>query len=330
MKKLTAGIFATILGVTAMGAADAAVTSKGYVDAAVDTVAQSVTDLGTTVASTYATKQALAGEVTARTNADTTLQGNIDELAGTVGTLPEGITATTVVGYVDEKTTGIATSGDITLLQTRVKTIEDDYITTQELTDSQDVQNLTITAAYQAADATTLQVAKDYADTKVYNDTQVKADILANTQAIDAIEADYLKNADLATYATQEYADNAATTAANGKDAAIADAKKAGTDAAQAAATAQAAAEAADGKAVAAQGTADDAAAAAATNAADIVNLKAADAKFELKANVSGAAETTTGKYVLTKIDDGQGNVSFGWELIDRDYVSTDVTPDGQ
>ena len=39
MKKLTAGIFATILGVTAMGAADAAVTSKGYVDAALATKA---------------------------------------------------------------------------------------------------------------------------------------------------------------------------------------------------------------------------------------------------------------------------------------------------
>ena len=32
MKKLTAGIFASILGLTAMGAADAAVTSKAYVD----------------------------------------------------------------------------------------------------------------------------------------------------------------------------------------------------------------------------------------------------------------------------------------------------------
>ena len=104
MKKLTAGIFATILGVTAMGAADAAVTSKGYVDTAIGKVAQSVTDLGTDIAKDYATKKELSDE-------KDILQGNIDELAGTVGTLPEGITATTVVGYVDEKIAGVDAAG---------------------------------------------------------------------------------------------------------------------------------------------------------------------------------------------------------------------------
>ena len=272
MKKLTAGIFATILGVTAMGAADAAVTSKGYVDAALATKANAseVSTLSSTVAS----------HTTAITNlqtADTTLQGDIDELAGNVytktetnnllsdkadkslvGTLPEGTNASTVVGYVQEKTENIATSGDITLLQNRVKTIEDDYITATKLSTSQSEQNTEITNAYTTADATTLQTAKDYADAK---------------------------------------------------DTAIAEAKKAGTDAAAAA---------------------EAAAAVAAENAKDIAVLEKEATSYELKANVSGAAETTTGKYVLTKIVGEGGVASFGWELIDREYTAGDSAPNGQ
>ena len=56
--------------------------------------------------------------------------------------------------------------------------------------------------------------------------------------------------------------------------------------------------------------------------------MKAADATFELKANVSGAQKNVAnGKYVLTMITDENGAVTgYGWELIDRDYVADDVT----
>lgn len=264
MKKLTAGIFASILGLTAIGAADAAVPSTKYVD---DAVAAAQLD----VADTYATKDALTAETNARTQADLTLQGNIDTLTTNttnaladkadksyVGTIPAGSTSGNIVDYVAEKTTGIATSGEITSLQNRVTAIEGDYVTEQELTDSQAAQNTNITAAANAASA---------ADTK---------------------------------------ADNAQTTADN----------------------AAAAASTADGKAVAAQTAANEAKDAAAANATAIegkLSADAAAATYELKANVSGAQDNAeNGKYVLTKIvTQGEGGVevvSYGWELIDREY----------
>ncbi len=214
MKKLTAGIFATILGVTAMGAADAAVTSKGYVDAALATKADAteVSTLSTTVAG-HTTD--IAGLKTA----DTTLQNNINTLAqntttslnlkadkADVGTLPEGTSATTVVEYVDLKTKDIASSDTVTGLTTRVEAIEDDYITTQKLTDSQNAQNTTITAAYQAADATTLQAAKDYADANdadtVYDDAAVRGLIGGNTTAIQNLETNKADKTAIANMAT--------------------------------------------------------------------------------------------------------------------------------
>ena len=49
MKKLTAGIFATLLAVVSTGAANAEIASKGYVDDQVGTVSTQVGSLSTTV-----------------------------------------------------------------------------------------------------------------------------------------------------------------------------------------------------------------------------------------------------------------------------------------
>ena len=104
MKKLTAGIFASILGLTAMGAADAAVTSKAYVDAAVDAVNTEVAkkvdtttyDAGQktqndriqdleTASATHATKDELTAETNARVAADELLQKAIDDIEDVQG-----------------------------------------------------------------------------------------------------------------------------------------------------------------------------------------------------------------------------------------------------
>ena len=53
-------------------------------------------------------------------------QADVDALESLVGTLPEGATASTVVGYVDEKTSGIASESALTALTTRVSTAETD------------------------------------------------------------------------------------------------------------------------------------------------------------------------------------------------------------
>ena len=225
MKKLTAGIFASILGLTAIGAADAAVPSTKYVD---DAVAAAQLD----IADTYATKTALETEESARAQADLTLQGNIDTLTTNttnaladkadksyVGTIPSTSSSTNVVDYVAEKTTGIATSGEITSLQNRVTAIEGDYVTEQELTDSQAAQNTNITAAANAASA---------ADIKAGN-AQAAADnaaAAASTADGKAVAAQTAANEAKDAAATADGKAVAAQTTANeAKDAAAAAAK---------------------------------------------------------------------------------------------------------
>jgi hypothetical protein len=322
MKKLTAGIFASILGLTAMGAADAAVTSKQYVDNAIKAAKTAVTE---SIAGDYATTEALAAETNARTQADSTLQGNIDTLTTNttnklaekadksyVGTIPSTSSSTNVVDYVVEKTSGIASEGAITELDGRLDIIEGDYVTEQELTVSQTNQNTEIKAAYEAADATVLQDAKNYADQNdddtVYDDAEVRGLISGNTTEINTIKgeqttqneaiqglqnAGYITNAALTGYATENWVETKgyATKAeaegyANAKDTAIS--------------AAQTAAENA-------QTTASEAAEAAAA-AAKISTQKGNDGVYVLTATVAGDSTT------------------YKWEIITRNGTETDET----
>ena len=326
MKKLTAGIFATILGVTAMGAADAAVTSKSYVDAAVGTVAQSVTNLGTTVENTYATKQALG-------TAKDTLQDNIDAVAlvanaaatkAEVGTPDEGKTVVGMIkaveanAYDDKEVRGLIT-GNATAIQ-GLETNKADKSTTYTKTETDGLLGAKANAAELAKVATTgayadLDGKPDLSDmatkTEVASTYATKTDIngmatqtwVGEQNYVDETELagkGYLTSTSLTDYATKAEAKGYA----NAKDEAIAEAKQAGTAAA----------------------------AVAAENAKDIAALETEAATYELKANVSGAPKNVAnGKYVLTMITDGNGAVTgYGWELIDRDYVPTEVTGNGQ
>ena len=301
MKKLTAGIFASILGLTAIGAADAAVTSKQYVDNAIDAAKTEVTQ---SVAGEYATKEALTEETNTRAQADTTMQGNINTLTTYVGTIPSTSSSTNVVAYVDEMTSGIASEGQIEALDGRLDVIEGDYVTEQELTTSQTNQNAEIKTAYEAADATVLQDAKNYADQK---DTAVRGLISGNTTEINTIKgeqttqneaiqglqnAGYITNAALTGYATENWVETKgyATKAeaegyANAKDTAIS--------------AAQTAAENA-------QTTASEAAAAAA--AAKISTQKGNDGVYVLTATVAGDSTT------------------YKWEVITRTGSEADET----
>jgi hypothetical protein len=71
-------------------------------------------------------------------------QGEVDALEAYVGTIPAGATATNIVGYVQEKTSGIATEGAMTELGNRVgvvegkvATIEGDYLKAADKTEIQ-------------------------------------------------------------------------------------------------------------------------------------------------------------------------------------------------
>ena len=321
MKKLTAGIFASILGLTAMGAADAAVTSKQYVDNAIEAAKTAVTE---SIAGDYATTEALAAETNARTQADNGLQQSISDVADDVllkqdklqgamivkegtGNVVSEITAAN--GVITYQTTAVATSEGLGDLQARVSTIEGDYVTEGEL----DASELATKNAYEAADTTTLQAAKDYADTKAYSDAEVRGLISGNTSEINTIKGEQtqqdieIQNLKNAGYATEQWVTNkdyATKAEAQG----YADAKDTAISAAQTTANeAKSAASVADGKAVSAQTTADEAAAAAAA-AAKISTQKGNDGVYVLTATVAGDSTT------------------YKWEVITRNGTETDET----
>lgn len=319
MKKLTAGIFATILGVTAMGAADAAVTSKGYVDAAINSVkgqagevAADLEALTGRVSTAEGKITTAEGEIDALQAADTTLQGNIDAVSAVanaaatktemtnglalkadktfVGDLPAGTTASTVVGFVEEKTANIASDA-------RVKSIEDTMATYGDIV-THDADEFATAAQGATADTTAATVAT-YGDIVTHDAADfataaqgAKADTAVQPAAINDMatktwvgEQNYVDETELAGkgYLTStSLTDYATKTEAQG----YADAK--------------------------------DTAISAAQTAAD-----------EAKAALNTASKLSDGQYALTmKVVDGV--TTYGWELIDREYVETDVTPNGQ
>lgn len=116
------------------------------------------------------------------------VQNDVDALELYVGTIPTGATATDVVGYVIEKTTGIASEGAMTELGNRVTTvegkvatIEGDYLKASDKTELEGK----ITAAETAAQ-TAVNTEKSRAEGI---ESGLRTDV-------DAIKGDYLKSTD--------------------------------------------------------------------------------------------------------------------------------------
>ena len=111
-------------------------------------------------------------------------QGEVDALEAYVGTIPEGATATNVVAYVQEKTSGIASEGAMNELSNRVgvvegkvSTIEGDYL--------------------KAADKTELEGKIADANTAVATEqSRAEGKEAELAASIKAISDDYLKAAD--------------------------------------------------------------------------------------------------------------------------------------
>ena len=310
MKKLTAGIFATILGVTAMGAADAAVTSKGYVDTAVATAkaaaiadAEKYIDEAELAASQDAQDAAIAGAYVDKTSYGTDKTALEQSIAGVKATAdaaaPQATTYTkaevddaiaavngaTAIAGLEQSIADINTAqgvqdGKITALETASAT----HATKTELTTAQNTLQGNIDAVSAVANAAAPQAT-----------TYSKTDVDGLISGVTNDSAKYIDEAELAasqdaqnttiagTYATKD-ALTAETTARTEADEALQDA------------------------------------------------IEAVEGGVEA---ITGATDNTTnGKYALTKIvtDNGDGttSVSYGWELIDRDYVETDVTPNNQ
>ncbi len=337
MKKLTAGIFATILGLTAMGAADAAVTSKGYVDTAVatakaaaiadaakyidaDELEASQTAQNTTIAETYVDKTSYGTDKSALEQSIAGVKATADAAA------PQATTYTkdqvdAAIAAVDGATAieGLQQSiDDINIAQgvqdgkiSALETASATHATKDELTTAQNTLQGNIDAVSAVADAAAPQAT-------TYNKTEVDGLIsgVTNDSAkyIDADELEASQTAQNTTIA-ETYVDKTSYgTDKSALEGSIADVK----------ATADAAAT---------QTALQEEATARAEADADLQEaIEAVEGGVE---DITGAADnTTTGKYALTKIvtdnGDGTSSVSYGWELIDREYAEADVTANGQ
>lgn len=120
-----------------------------------------------------------------------------DALKTYVGTIPEGATATDVVGYIQEKTSGIASEGAMTELSNRVGivegkvvTIEGDYLTSADKTELQtniDTVSSAVELLTNGVDAETVDGVNDliaYVNEHGAEVTGMKDDIKANADAL--------------------------------------------------------------------------------------------------------------------------------------------------
>ena len=136
MKKLTAGIFASLLAVVATGAAHAEIASKGYVDDQVDTVEATV--------ATKADKSALdtlSGTVTEHT---TQIAGKADKATTLAGYgITDGATKTELAGKVN--------NADITDMQVKANLTTNAEWATEKASDDKYPSNAAVDAAISEA-----------------------------------------------------------------------------------------------------------------------------------------------------------------------------------
>jgi hypothetical protein len=209
---------------TDTGATSAEVTGSGNAVTAVsyDPVTRKIT---LTKGATYATESDVDNKVTAA-----------------VGDLGD---SATVKAYVDARTSGIATDTALSSLTDRVTTAEGEIDALQEAVGDGGSIDTRISNAIGALDKTDTPVSGQY----VSGVSEEDGVITVTRESLP----DYSNTYDTKGAAAQALTD--AKAYADGKDAAIEEAKKAGTDAASAAATAQAAAEAAQASADTVAGT---------------------------------------------------------------------------
>ena len=236
MKKLTAGIFATLLAVVSTGAANAEIASKGYVDDKVGGVSSTVSTLQGTVsghttsigeiqdtmetygdivthgASEFATaaQGALADTAVQPTAiSDMQVKANLTTTLSGTSTDAQYPSAKAVWDTIQTETEGIASSGELQALGTRVTTAEGEIDTLQSdmagKANTADLGDLATLDAVGSAQITDGAVATtDIADKAV---TEAKLSDTVNASLDKADSA--LQQADLADYVTKTAADAA-------------------------------------------------------------------------------------------------------------------------
>lgn len=233
MKKLTAGILTVMLGIVAANSADASIASKGYVDAqvgakvstsdfetfktdntaAIADAKQAGTDANnaleaykTTASDTFATKTALTDGLKNKQNTLTAA----DFVKDGTGNVVTGVTVG-ADGKIKYTTENVATSAELGTLRTTVEghttalsTLNGTAETVGSVAKSIADAVAKTKTEYEAADATTLQSAKDYADGLAGNYATAAQGKLADTAVQPAAINDMeTKTNAAATYATK-------------------------------------------------------------------------------------------------------------------------------
>ena len=238
MKKLTAGIFATLLAVVSVGAAHAEIASKGYVDQQVGTKADAATvsslqgtvsghtsqigtindtiggygDIVTHDASEFATSaQGALADTAVQPAAITNVERTTNKTTTLSGTSTDAQypSAKAVWDTIQAETSDIASTGDLSALTTRVTTAEGEIDTLQTdmagKANTADLGDLATLDAVGSAQITDGSVATaDIADKAV---TEAKLSDTVNASLDKADTA--LQQADLADYVTKTAADAA-------------------------------------------------------------------------------------------------------------------------
>lgn len=138
----------------------------------------------------------------------TAAEKKTDDLKTYVGTLPEGATATDVISYVQEKTSGIATDAALGELQTavnvaneKITAIEDDYLKDEDKTalETKITAEAELARAAEKKNADAIEaISKDYL--KTADKTELQAKIDADKAILDAVKEDvdaFFADADL-------------------------------------------------------------------------------------------------------------------------------------
>lgn len=162
-------------------------------------IASEITDLDATIKGyDYATKTEAQGyadakdeAIAAALKAGTDAQADVDALETYVGTFTHD-TAKTVVEYINAKTDGIATSGNLEALGQRVAAIEDDYLKGEHKTELEG--KIDLKADKSVVDA---MYTNDQIDGFIAAEKERAEGIEAGLRTdVDAIKADYLTSAD--------------------------------------------------------------------------------------------------------------------------------------
>ena len=250
MKKLTAGIFATLLAVVSVDGAYAAIASQGYVDEKVGTVTTALGNKAdktaiadmltkTEAGTTYATKESIA-DMETKSNASATyatksqvssLSSEAEKIANRVTTVSDASdnthypTAKAVWDVVKAETEGIASTADLSALTTRVTTAEGEIDTLQsDMADKANTADLgdlatkdTVSATEIDADAVTTEKILDANVTKAKLASDIQTSLGKADSALQQADlADYAKTAEVAsTYETKENAASTYETKAN-------------------------------------------------------------------------------------------------------------------